>query len=155
KGLTIGYLPQRPQLDGARSLWDEMMTAFADLRARETRLHDLTHEMSAAEGGALDAIMARYGELQMAFERDGGYTYELRARQVLQGLGFARDNDLMPLAHLSGGQKSRALLGRLLLESPGLLVLDEPTNHLDINAVEWLEGFLKTWDGALLVVSHD
>lgn len=155
KGLTIGYLPQRPHLDGARSLWDEMMTAFADLRAREARLHDLAHEMSEAEGDALDAIMARYGELEQAFERDGGYTYETRARQVLQGLGFSTDDYDMPLAHLSGGQKTRALLARLLLESPDLLVLDEPTNHLDINAVEWLENFLKTWDGALLVVSHD
>jgi len=155
KGLTIGYLPQRPHLDGARSLWDEMMTAFADLRAREARLHDLAHEMSEAEGDALDAIMARYGELEQAFERDGGYTYETRARQVLQGLGFSADDYDMPLAHLSGGQKTRALLARLLLESPDLLVLDEPTNHLDINAVEWLENFLKTWDGALLVVSHD
>lgn len=155
KGLTIGYLPQRPHLAGDRTLWDEMMTAFADLRAREARLHALTHEMSGAEGDALDAIMARYGELEHAFERDGGYTYETRTRQVLQGLGFAADDVTMPLAHLSGGQQTRALLARLLLESPDLLVLDEPTNHLDINAVEWLESFLKAWDGALLVVSHD
>lgn len=155
KGLTIGYLPQRPQLAGDRTLWDEMMTAFADLRAREARLHALAHQMSEAEGDELDAIMARYGELEHAFERDGGYTYETRARQVLQGLGFAEDDFTMPLAHLSGGQQTRALLARLLLESPDLLVLDEPTNHLDINAVEWLESFLKAWDGALLVVSHD
>ncbi len=155
RGLTIGYLPQRPQLAGDRTLWDEMMTAFADLRAREARLHDLAHEMSEAEGDALDTIMARYGQLEHDFERDGGYTYETRTRQVLQGLGFAPDDYNMPLAHLSGGQQTRTLLARLLLESPDLLVLDEPTNHLDINAVEWLENFLKTWTGALLVVSHD
>jgi len=155
KGLTIGYLPQRPQLSGDRTLWDEMMTAFAGLRAREAQLHALAHEMSAAEGEALDAIMARYGQLEHDFERDGGYSYETRARQVLQGLGFAPEDYGMPLGHLSGGQQTRALLARLLLESPDLLVLDEPTNHLDINAVEWLENFLKTWRGALLVVSHD
>ncbi|MCC6801122.1 MAG: ABC-F family ATP-binding cassette domain-containing protein, partial [Anaerolineae bacterium] len=155
RGLTIGYLPQRPQLTSDRTLWDEMMTAFADLRAREARLHDLAHEMGEAEGDALDAIMARYGQLEHDFERDGGYTYETRTRQVLHGLGFAPDDYTMPLAHLSGGQQTRALLARLLLEAPDLLVLDEPTNHLDINAVEWLENFLKTWAGALLVVSHD
>ncbi|MBN1679497.1 MAG: ABC-F family ATP-binding cassette domain-containing protein [Anaerolineae bacterium] len=155
KGLTIGYLPQRPQLDAGRTLWDEMMTAFDDLRARETRLEALAHEMSVSEGRDLDALMVRYGELEHAFEQDGGYDYETCTQQVLQGLGFDVSDYGMPLEHLSGGQQTRALLARLLLESPDLLVLDEPTNHLDINAIEWLESFLKTWPGALLIVSHD
>ena len=155
KGLTIGFLPQRPDLVADRTLWDEMLTAFTDLRAREARLADLAEAMSHAEGDALDRLMQRYGQLHQEFEHDGGYAYETRIRQVLQGLGFSAEEYQMPLPHLSGGQRTRALLARLLLESPDLLVLDEPTNHLDINAVEWLESFLKTWDGALLVVSHD
>jgi len=155
KGLTIGYLPQRPQLVGDRSLWDEMMTAFADLRAREERLRALAERMSDPGHPDLEALIERYGREEHQFELDGGYTYETRTRQVLQGLGFAPEDATMPLAHLSGGQQTRALLARLLLGSPDLLVLDEPTNHLDINAVEWLESFLKTWPGALLAVSHD
>jgi len=155
KGLTIGYLPQRPILDGDRTVWDEMMTAFANLRAREAKLAALSDQMSQAEGQELNAIMERYGELEAEFDHDGGYTYEVRTRQVLQGLGFGQAEYQQPLKQLSGGQKTRALLARLLLEAPDLLVMDEPTNHLDINAIEWLESFLKTWSGALLVVSHD
>jgi ATP-binding cassette subfamily F protein 3 len=155
KGLTIGYLPQRPQLAADRSLWDEMLTAFADLREREAKLSALAEQMGDPDRDDLDQLMDRYGTEEHQFELDGGYTYEMRTRQVLQGLGFSPGDYLMPLQHLSGGQQTRALLARLLLESPALLVLDEPTNHLDINAVEWLESFLKTWPGALLVVSHD
>ncbi len=155
KGLRIGYLPQRPEMTADRSLWDEMMTAFADLRERETRLHRLADQMSNSTRDDLDELMERYGQEEHKFELDGGYTYELRTRQVLTGLSFSAGDFQMPLAHLSGGQQTRALLARLLLESPDLLVLDEPTNHLDINAVEWLESFLKTWPGALLIVSHD
>jgi ATP-binding cassette subfamily F protein 3 len=155
KGLTIGYLPQRPQLAADRTLWGEMMTAFVDLHEREARLVELAEAMSDPGRGDLDELMERYGRLEQEFELDGGYAYETRTRQVLQGLGFKPDTYAMPLKHLSGGQQTRALLARLLLESPDLLVLDEPTNHLDINAIEWLESFLKTWGGALLVVSHD
>jgi len=155
KGLTIGYLPQRPELRAERALWDEMLTAFEELRTREAQLVALTEQMSDPNRDDLDELIERYGRLEHDFELDGGYTYETRTRQVLQGLGFSPDDFQMPLAHLSGGQQTRALLARLLLESPDLLVLDEPTNHLDINAVEWLESFLKSWPGALLVVSHD
>ncbi|NDJ77038.1 MAG: ABC-F family ATP-binding cassette domain-containing protein, partial [Chloroflexi bacterium] len=138
-----------------RTLWDEMLTAFEGLRAREAQLAKLAEEMSDPDQDALDEVVERYGRLEEQFERDGGYAYETRIRQVLQGLGFATEHYRMPLQHLSGGQQTRALLARLLLESPDLLVLDEPTNHLDINAIEWLESFLNTWDGALLAVSHD
>jgi ATP-binding cassette subfamily F protein 3 len=155
KGLTIGYLPQRPQLAADRSLWDEMMTAFAELREREASLETLAEQMGDPDRADLDELMERYGTEEHQFELDGGYTYEMRTRQVLQGLGFSPGDFQMLLQHLSGGQQTRALLARLLLESPDLLVLDEPTNHLDINAVEWLESFLKTWPGALLAVSHD
>jgi ATP-binding cassette subfamily F protein 3 len=155
KGLTIGYLPQRPQLVGERTVWDEMMTAFADLRAREIRLAELAGAMSDLDRDDLDDVITRYGREEHQFELDGGYAYETRTRQVLQGLGFSERDHYMPLDHLSGGQQTRALLARLLLESPDLLVMDEPTNHLDINAIEWLESFLKTFAGAVLVVSHD
>jgi ATP-binding cassette subfamily F protein 3 len=153
RGIRIGYLPQRPELSGARTLWDEMLTAFEDLRRREAQLTELAQDMGVRPDD--EALLARYGQLQHDFELAGGYEYELRIRQVLQGLGFEPDDYQKPLTILSGGQQTRALLARLLLEAPDLLVLDEPTNHLDIQAVEWLESFLNTWKGAVLLVSHD
>ncbi|MCC6802621.1 MAG: ABC-F family ATP-binding cassette domain-containing protein, partial [Anaerolineae bacterium] len=147
------FLPQRPELAGIHSLWQEMMSAFSDLRAQEIELRKLEHDL--ADPDRHDAAFAAYGELQERFELAGGYTYEQRTRRVLHGLGFAPEDYDRPLTQLSGGQKTRALLGRLLLEAPDLLALDEPTNHLDIEAIEWLEGFLSEFDGAVLVVSHD
>jgi len=150
RGTRIGFLPQRPELLGDHTLWDEQLSAFADLRAMEIELQDLTGRLESDP-----AALTRYGHLQEEFERRGGYTYEQRIRVVLQGLGFTPEQDNLRLEQLSGGQKTRALLARLLLETPDLLVLDEPTNHLDIEAVEWLEGFLREFDGAVLAVSHD
>lgn len=150
-GTRIGFLPQRPELAGDNTLWDEQLTAFTHLRQMEAQLTQLESELADGDEQTLE----RYGVLQERFETGGGYTYEQRIRTVLQGLGFALEDDHKPLSLLSGGQKTRALLARLLLESPDLLVLDEPTNHLDIQAVEWLESFLKTFSGAILVVSHD
>jgi ATP-binding cassette subfamily F protein 3 len=155
KGLTIGYLPQRPEIVEDRTVWEEMLTAFAEIQRREAELGDLAAQMGDPARADFDAIMEKYGRLQHEFEEIGGYDYETKIRQVLQGLGFDSDDYHRPLLQLSGGQKTRAVLARLLLVSPDLLVLDEPTNHLDIGAVEWLEGFLNTWKGSLLVVSHD
>jgi ATP-binding cassette subfamily F protein 3 len=115
-------------------------------------LHDLEHRMAEAH---TDDLLAEYSAAQETFERAGGYDYELRIGQVLYGLGFTRNEWELQISVLSGGQKTRALLARLLLEKPDLLILDEPTNHLDVQAVEWLEGMLRTWEGALLIVSHD
>jgi ATP-binding cassette subfamily F protein 3 len=151
KGLRMGFLPQRPELHGHHTLWEELLTAFDDLRRLEADLARMEAELGSAD----DAMLHRYGELQHRFEEAGGYTYDTRMKMVLQGLSFAPDEYDRPLSKLSGGQKTRALLGRLLLEAPDLLVLDEPTNHLDIEAVEWLEHFLKEFPGAVLVVSHD
>ena len=151
KGLRIGFLPQRPELHGGHTLWEEMLTAFNDLRRMEAELAQLEQAL----GDADHALLHKYGNLQHRFEEAGGYIYETRIKMVLQGLSFTPDEYDRPLSKLSGGQKTRALLGRLLLESPDLLVLDEPTNHLDIEAVEWLEHFLKDFAGAVLVVSHD
>jgi ATP-binding cassette subfamily F protein 3 len=156
QGTRIGYLRQEAMeafAERHNTVYAEMLTVFAALRRQEADLRELEHRM--AEGDHSEATLAEYSTAQHAFELAGGYEYELRIAQVLQGLGFAKDDWHAPLAQLSGGQKTRALLARLLLEAPDLLILDEPTNHLDVEAVEWLEGTLKTWPGALLVVSHD
>ncbi len=153
KGTRIGFLPQRPELAGDHSLYEEMLNAFTDLRRMENRLKQL--EADLADPAKHDAVLPQYGELQHRFEDAGGYTYENRIKMVLHGLSFAPVDYSRPLTKLSGGQRTRALLGRLLLDSPDLLVLDEPTNHLDIVAVEWLESFLKDFSGAVLAVSHD
>ncbi|MDX1612713.1 MAG: ABC-F family ATP-binding cassette domain-containing protein [Candidatus Promineifilaceae bacterium] len=156
KGARLGYLPQesaRAFTGRDHTVYEEMLTVFESLRRDEARLRDMEAEM--ANGQLSDDLLAKYGAAQEQFELAGGYDYEVRLRQVLQGLGFGRDDWDLPLAHLSGGQKTRALLARLLLEKPDLLILDEPTNHLDVAAIEWLENTLRAWDGAILVVSHD
>ncbi len=154
KGLTIGYLPQEAELASERTLWEEILTAFDKLRGQEQELRRLEDLMSQA-GEINEDEFARYGNLQAEFERQGGYTYETRIQQVLGGLGFSEMDYEMPLTKLSGGERTRAFLARLLLSGPDFLVLDEPTNHLDIQAVEWLEGYLKNYPGAALIVSHD
>jgi len=153
RGLRIGFLPQEARLEGERTLWQEMMTAFASLQAMESRLHELEIEM--ADPARADTALETYALLRDRFETLGGYTYENRAKHVLMGLGFAPAEHSTPLAHLSGGQQTRALLARLLLESPDLLLLDEPTNHLDLQAIEWLEGYLNSWEGTVVLVAHD
>ncbi len=154
RNTRVGFLPQRPELAGTHSLYEEALSAFADLRRMEVQLNELEHAM--ADPDQHDAALAKYGPLQERFEMAGGYTYDLRIKSVLQGLGFDPIEDFdRSLAMLSGGQKTRALLARLLLEEPDLLVMDEPTNHLDIQAVEWLENYLKSFSGAVLAVSHD
>ncbi|MCA9903971.1 MAG: ABC-F family ATP-binding cassette domain-containing protein, partial [Anaerolineae bacterium] len=153
RGARVGFLPQRPELHGANTLYAEQLGAFDSLRAMEAQLSELEHAL--ADPARHDEALAAYGELQERFEYLGGYTYEQRIRTVLHGLGFTPQDYDRRLMHLSGGQKTRALLARLLLEAPDLLVLDEPTNHLDIQAIEWLEGYLSEFQGAVLVVSHD
>ena len=153
KGLRVGFLPQEATLEGERTLWQEMMAAFESLRAMEARLHDLEAEM--ADPDRADEVLAAYSPLREQFEDLGGYSYEDRAQQVLIGLGFPRQDHHIPLNYLSGGQKTRAILARLLLESPDLLLLDEPTNHLDLQAIEWLEGYLNNWEGTVVLVAHD
>jgi ATPase subunit of ABC transporter with duplicated ATPase domains len=153
KSLSIGFLPQEADLSAPHSLWEECLSAFADLRQREAELAGLEAAMS--DPARSELALERYGPLQHEFERLGGYTYETRIRQTLSGLGFDPNDFHRPLTQLSGGQRTRALLARLLLSNPDLLVLDEPTNHLDMAAVEWLEGYLAAWEGTALIVSHD
>ncbi len=155
RGIRIGYLPQQAErlLDEDDSLWEAMLDVFADLLAQSAELERL--EMAMADPGAGEAVVQRYGRTLDTFERGGGYTYEARIQQVLAGLGFDADEFRAPISHLSGGQKTRALLARQLLEEPDLLLLDEPTNHLDLAGVEWLEDYLASWRGAVVVVAHD
>jgi len=153
RSLRIGFLPQRPELISERTLWDEMLTVFDALLRREADLLEMARQIGERPDDA--ELLERYGAAQHAFEADGGYDYETRIKQVLQGLGFEADAYQKPLPILSGGQKTRAFLAKLLLQRPDLLVLDEPTNHLDIQAIEWLESYLVAWQGALLLVSHD
>ncbi len=157
RGASIGYLPQEAAFGANHTLWEECLRAFETVREQEQELKRLETEMSSPDldGEALEEILERYGVLQARFEHHGGYDYELQITKVLTGLGFSEEYYQYPLSHLSGGQRTRALLARLLLAGHDLLLLDEPTNHLDIAAVEWLEKFLKDWDGALLFVSHD
>lgn len=153
---SIGYLRQEAMQAFAgrdNTVHAEMLTVFQRLRDDEAALR--TMEAQMAGGNSDESLFKRYSAAQQRFELAGGYDYEVRIAQTLEGLGFARDDWDTPLDHLSGGQKTRALLARLLLERPDLLILDEPTNHLDVQAVEWLESTLRTWPGALLIVSHD
>jgi len=155
RGRRLGYLRQEAVeafADRENSLYAEMLSVFEDLRTQQEHLHKLEAQMAADYN---EALLEKYGDMQADFERRGGYDYELRIRQTLGGLGLQEPSWQMPLRQLSGGQKTRALLARLLLEKPDLLMLDEPTNHLDIEAVEWLERTLREWDGAVVVVSHD
>jgi ATP-binding cassette subfamily F protein 3 len=157
KMLKMGYLPQEAASDAAfesqTSLWETCLAALGDLLKMEAELARLEAQMGDLQQA--EAALGKYGPLQAEFERRGGYTYTTRIRQVLTGLGFTSDEFHYPLQHLSGGQRTRALLARLLLSDPDLLLLDEPTNHLDIAAVEWLEEYLTRWEGAALIVSHD
>jgi len=156
RGKRIGYLPQESAqafAGASHTVSDEMMTVFKDLRSLEISLREMEDQMS--NGSSTPEILEQYGTLFEQFEHAGGYDYEVRIRQVLQGLGFDKEARNLEIRKLSGGQKTRALLARLLLEKPDLLILDEPTNHLDVEAIEWLENFLNAWDGAIIVVSHD
>jgi ATP-binding cassette subfamily F protein 3 len=157
--ISVGYLPQIAHFTPHHTLFEEMLTVFETVRSWEDELHTLATRLSdpdmLAQEEEYQAILARYAELQERFEHARGYTLEPRVRQVLDGLGFTREQQAAPASHLSGGQQTRAALGKLLLQQPDLLLLDEPTNHLDLAALEWLEEYLLNWPGALIVVSHD
>ncbi len=156
KGLQVGYLPQEPDVSPGRTLHDEVASVFADLFALEEKLHRVSHDLAEATDAAQQAaLMAEYDKLHAQFETAGGYAFEQRVNEILGGLGFTQADRSLPIAALSGGQKCRAALAKLLLQDAQLLLLDEPTNHLDIDAVRWLEKFLAGHHGGAVIVSHD
>jgi len=153
KKITIGYLPQNFEAEFEKSPYQECLSVFSDLIMMKSKLNQM--EQDLANGNNVSELLSSYGNLQNTFESRGGYVFETRIHQVLQGLGFSKSEENRPWYQLSGGQKTRAYLAKILLMNPDLLILDEPTNHLDINAIEWLESFMKEYKGGALIVSHD
>ena len=155
RGTRIAYLAQEVRFSGLRTLWEEMEAALSNLAELRLQMEALETQIADTSRSDWAETMERYGELSARFEHGGGYEIEPRIKRTLQGLGFHEAHYHQRLSQLSGGQKTRAALAAALLADPDLLLLDEPTNHLDMEALEWLEQFLRNWDGTLIVISHD
>ena len=155
KGIRIGYLPQEASFDGTKTVLEEMHSALEELFAVQQRLDEVSKRLGALSGKSLDDAMREYDRLTHAFEIGGGFTYESKTKTILAGLGFQQEHFDAMTDTLSGGQLSRLGLGKVLLGDTDVLLLDEPTNHLDLGAVEWLEGFLRNYDGTIIAISHD
>ncbi|MBD7895710.1 ABC-F type ribosomal protection protein [Limosilactobacillus sp. Sa3CUN2] len=157
KGLTIGYLAQDQGLDSQNTIWAELDLVFAPLHKMEKQIQQLEDQLASLDPSTKDFQLTteKYSQLQADFKKRGGYEYESRMRGILKGFGFEEEDYQTAINSLSGGQKTKLALAKILLQSPDLLILDEPTNHLDMNVLAWLEDYLKSYQGALLVVSHD
>ena len=157
KDLTIGYLAQDQGLDSQNSIWAELDLVFAPLHKMEKEIHQLEEQLASLDPASKDFQITteKYSKLQAEFKKRGGFEYESRMRGILKGFGFGEEDYQTSINSLSGGQKTKLALAKILLQEPNLLILDEPTNHLDMNVLSWLEDYLKGYKGALLVVSHD
>lgn len=159
KEVTIGYLAQNTGLESELSIWDEMLTVFSYLQKQEKQLRSLEEQMAdpdiLSNSDAYERVLKDYDKLQVDFKENGGYQYEADIRSILHGLNFSSLGYDTKISSLSGGQRTRLALGKLLLTKPDILILDEPTNHLDIETLSWLEQYLQGYSGAILIVSHD
>ena len=155
KGKTIGYLAQHQDLNSDHTIYQELLTVKQDVIDLETRIREIEAQMKELSGAALDMALEQYTRMNHEFELKNGYAYKSEVVGVLKGLGFEEEEFEKHVNKLSGGQKTRVSLGKLLLSHPDLIMLDEPTNHLDMNSIAWLETFLLNYDGAVLVVAHD
>ena len=155
KDATIGYLAQYQDVSGHRTIYEEVLEARSDILAMEARLRSMEAQMNQLSGAELENLLDGYHRLSHEFELLGGYTYRSEVNGVLKGLGFGEEDFTKKMGELSGGQKTRVSLGKLLVTKPDVLLLDEPTNHLDMESIRWLENFLMNYKGAVVIVAHD
>lgn len=155
KGKTIGYLAQHQEMTSGNTIFDELLTVKQEVLSLETRMREVEQSMKHANGDSLTELMDSYARLSHEFEQQNGYAWKSEITGVLKGLGFEEEDFAKKVDTLSGGQKTRVSLGKLLLSRPDIIMLDEPTNHLDMNSITWLETFLMNYQGAVIIVSHD
>lgn len=155
KDTTVGYLAQHQNMDSDNTVYDELLSVKEEIIQLEMRMRSLEQQMASCEGTELEHLMNSYSNLNHRFETENGYAYKSEVTGVLKGLGFSGEDFTKQIHMLSGGEKTRVALGRLLLTKPDIILLDEPTNHLDLDSIRWLETFLSNYSGAVLIVAHD
>ena len=155
KDKTLGYLSQQQNLNSDNTIYDELLSVKQYILDMEGQLRSIENQMKSADDTALETLMKKYSDLNHEFELNNGYAYKSEITGVLKGLGFAEEDFTLNVNTLSGGQKTRVALGRLLLSKPDIILLDEPTNHLDMESISWLENYLLNYSGAVLIVAHD
>ena len=155
KDKTLGYLAQHQNLSSDGTIYDELLSVKKDIIALEEKIRETEQQMKNATGEQLDTLLDQYTKMNHQFELENGYAYQSEIVGVLKGLGFTEDDFSLPVNTLSGGQKTRVALGKLLLSKPDIILLDEPTNHLDMESIRWLENYLLGYNGSVIIVAHD